>query len=221
MPKPEPINTPQPHPGEPVDPRETEDAHLVARAVGGDETSFEILVTRYTPLVASFLYEKTGSEADTEDLAQEVFLTAYRGMDRLRDGGHFRPWLMQIARSKAIDFHRYNGRRPRVVTVVPMGEDGDEIDLLETVPDRAPSANQRLRDDQTAHIVLRETEKIKDKYRVVLQMRLIGEITTQEIAIRLNMKESTVRMRLHRGLKILRKRLERLNIGFGGEGDAQ
>lgn len=220
MPEPESIQSPSPVSGDPSDLRQGDDATLVAAALAGREVAFEILLARYTPLVASFIYEKTGSEADTEDLAQEVFLTAYRGLDRLRDGGHFRPWLMQIARSKVIDFHRYNGRRPRVVTVVPVGQDGEEVELLESIPDHAPSPNQRLRDDQTAHIVLQETEKIKEKYRVVLQMRLLGDVTTQEIALRLNMKESTVRMRLHRGLKILRKKLERLNVGFGGEGSA-
>jgi RNA polymerase sigma-70 factor (ECF subfamily) len=163
-------------------------------------------------MVVGFLYGKTRCESDAEDVAQEVFLTAYRGLVHLRDSDRVGPWLMRIVRSRLIDHYRRAGRRPQVVTD-PCSEASPEGSLLCQMAEPSPHPGQLAVAAQTRQIILEEIAGMKENYRDILYWRLLGEETSDAIARRLGLRESAVRMRLFRGMRLLRKALKKHGLG--------
>jgi RNA polymerase sigma-70 factor (ECF subfamily) len=115
-----------------------------------------------------------------------VFLLALRRLDSLRDPVRFGGWLAMIARNRATDFHR---RRRETV---------------ELPDDLAGAAND---DEQEALAVLATLKALPEAYRETLVLRLVEGMTGPEIAARTGMTEGSVRVNLHRGMKLLRERL--------------
>lgn len=191
---------------------ELDDHALVARVLDGDDLSFEVLMDRYTPMVVGYLYGKAGSECDVQDLGQEIFLTAFRNLHSLRSRDRFGCWIMRIAHTRLIDHYRANSRKPQTVSL-EIGEEGEES-RTQQVPDSAPGPAARASESQVRDIIFDEIGKMGEKYQVVLYNRLIGGDQVDEIAQRLGIRESAVRMRLLRGLRMLRKALRKYNISL-------
>ena len=78
---------------------ETADAELVARTMAGDRDAFGQIVARHQTLICSLAYNATGSLTQSEDLAQETFLAAWRELRQLREPAKLRAWLCGIARN--------------------------------------------------------------------------------------------------------------------------
>jgi RNA polymerase sigma-70 factor (ECF subfamily) len=123
--------------------------------------------------------------ADVDDLVQEVFLTAMRRLATLRDPAAFPAWLAAIARNHATDHLRR--RRP------------ETVELSENV---AASS-----DEWQARVVLDVVRSLPEAYRETLILRLVEGMTGPEIAVRTGLTEGSVRVNLHRGMKLLRARL--------------
>ncbi len=81
-------------------------SELVARVLTGDLQAFAVLYDQYGRLVRAICYDRLGNQADAEDLAQEVFLRAFRKLDQLQNKDRFGYWLVGIARRMAIDWQR-------------------------------------------------------------------------------------------------------------------
>jgi RNA polymerase sigma-70 factor (ECF subfamily) len=188
------------------------DCDLVRRTLEGEELAFEVLMERYTPMVLGFLSGKTGSPSDAEDLAQEVFLTAYRGLVNLRASDRVGPWLMSIVRNRLIDHYRASSRRPRLVAL-DGGLGGEENSILEITKDPSVGPGECTAAAQSRHLILEKIAGLKEKHRSVIYRRLIGEESIDAIARQMGLKESTVRMRWLRGIRILRKTLLKCGIG--------
>jgi RNA polymerase sigma-70 factor, ECF subfamily len=157
---------------------------LVRAAQHGDRPAFEALYTRFGRLVHGVLLCRVG-RADVEDLVQEVFLTAFERLSTLRDPSAFGGWLAAIARRRAID-HR---RRLRPADELP-----DDVAAPET--GHAEAAQ-----------ILAVIERLPDAYRETLVLRLVEGMTGPEIAARTGLTEGSVRVNLHRGMKLLRENL--------------
>jgi RNA polymerase sigma-70 factor, ECF subfamily len=188
-----------------------EDDDLVDRVLRGQDVAFEALMDRYSPMVMGFLSGKLRKPGDVEDLAQEVFLSAFRRLNSLRSAERFGPWLMRITRNQLTDFYRSRARRPQLVSELPNPDD-DNIRPWEWERDRRPGPRQLASESETRNVVFEEIGRLGDKYRDVLHMRLLGESTTEEIAEQLGLLTVTARMRLYRGMGMLRKALKRRGL---------
>ncbi|HVL67680.1 MAG TPA: sigma-70 family RNA polymerase sigma factor [Vicinamibacterales bacterium] len=164
-----------------------EDALLVRRARDGDESAFARLYARYARTIHGVLLARV-STADAEDLVQEVFLTAWRGLDTLRDPAAFGGWLSRIARNRATDLQR------RAI---------DAVDLPQHLeaPGTAGAAAE-------ANAVLDVIRTLPEAYRETLVLRLVEGLTGPEIAERTGLTAASVRVNLHRGMKLLREQLK-------------
>ena len=76
------------------------DKDLVAKALAGDRDAFSHIVSRYQSLICSLAYSATGSLGQSEDLAQETFITAWKRLRHLREPGKLRAWLCGVARNR-------------------------------------------------------------------------------------------------------------------------
>ena len=166
----------------------SDDARLVRCARDGDEGAFACLYERYARVIHGLLLARAPS-ADVEDLVQDVFLSAWNRLDALRDPAAFGGWLSAIARNRATDFHR------RAVESVEL-----PADL--TAPDGTAARTE-------ARAVLETIARLPDAYRETLMLRLVEGLTGPEIAGRTGLTPASVRVNLHRGMKLLREKLER------------
>jgi RNA polymerase sigma-70 factor (ECF subfamily) len=159
-------------------------ASLVAAARDGDQEAFGRLYDLYGPMVHGILLARV-PWGEVDDLVQDVFLMAFRRLHTLRDCSAFGAWLAMIARNRAMDFHR----RSREMTELPE-------DLA-----------QRSGKEAEAQEVLALIRSLPEAYRETLVLRLVEGMTGPEIAERTNLTPASVRVNLHRGMKLLRERL--------------
>jgi RNA polymerase sigma-70 factor, ECF subfamily len=162
------------------------EARLVSAARDGDRAAFAELYRLNVRMVHGVLLASV-PRPDVDDLVQDVFLRAMRRLDTLRDPAAFPGWLAAIARNRAADFHR---RRP---------PDREELPEQLAAPDR---------DRTEALAVLAVIRRLPEAYRETLVLRLVEGMTGQEIADRTGLTPASVRVNLHRGMKLLRARLE-------------
>jgi RNA polymerase sigma-70 factor (ECF subfamily) len=166
----------------------SDDAALVRASCGGDESAFAELYARYARMIHGVLLARV-PRADADDLVQEVFLTAWRGLDSLRDPAAFGGWLSTIARNRAIDFHR-------------QAVETRELPLQLEAPGRVGAHAE-------AQAVLETIRSLPEAYRDTLVLRLVEGMTGPEIAARTGLTAASVRVNLHRGMKLLREKLDR------------
>jgi len=165
-------------------PERSPDADLVIAARDGDRVAFGRLHERYAPMVHGILLSRV-PRGEVEDLLQDVFLKALRQLGALRDADAFGGWLARIARNCAADFHR--GRREE-----------------ETLNDEVMAASST---DIEAIRVLSVIRTLPEAYRETLVLRLVEGMTGPEIAARTGLTPGSVRVNLHRGVRLLREKL--------------
>jgi RNA polymerase sigma-70 factor (ECF subfamily) len=160
------------------------EAALVVAACSGDRSAFEELFRRYARVVHGILLARARA-SEANDLVQDVFLAALEKLPTLRAPGAFAAWLAAIARNRATDFHR---SRPPTEPL-----DGDV----------GRSDEGYLEAEQ----ILATIQGLPLAYRETLVLRLVEGMTGPEIAARVGLTPESVRVNLHRGLKMLRERL--------------
>ena len=165
-----------------------DDGKLVRLALEGDSAAFTRLYERYGRVVHGLLLARAGRD-DVEDLVQDVFLTAWRRLEDLRDPAAFGGWIAMIARNRATDFHR---RRP------------DFVELPEHLESPGTASGEA-----DANVALAAIRSLPDAYRETLILRLVEGLTGPEIAERTGLTPGSVRVNLHRGMKMLREKLHR------------
>jgi RNA polymerase sigma-70 factor (ECF subfamily) len=165
------------------------DASLVEAVRRGDRRAFEQLYALYAPMVHGILLARV-PRAEVDDLAQDVFLSVFRKLDTLRDGIAFGGWLAMIARNRAMDFYRSRH---------------ETEDLSEDIARRAETEEKA-----EAARALEAIRGLPEAYRETLILRLVEGMTGPEIAERTGLTPASVRVNLHRGMKLLR---EKLGIG--------
>ena len=165
-----------------------DDGKLVRSAVDGDATAFTALYERYGRVVHGLVLARVGHDA-VEDLVQDVFLTAWRRLDDLRDPAAFGGWIAMIARNRATDFHR---RRQ------------DFVELPENLESPGTASGEA-----DANLALAAIRSLPDAYRETLILRLVEGLSGPEIAERTGLTPGSVRVNLHRGMKMLREKLHR------------
>ena len=179
------------------------DGELVARILRGDQRAFEVLVQRYSPLVLRVVRGVLARSADVEDIAQEVFLRAYRSLGQIEAGSRLAPWLVRIAVNLCYDHLRRLRRR-------------GERSFSELGPQEARVVDTLLHDEAALHAVdrlfLREVaEKLVGQLapqdRAVLLLKEREGMDTREVARVLGCSETAVRLRLFRARRALRKLL--------------
>src|SRR5438046_785118 len=171
------------------------DSELVTRSLAGNRDAFGWIVARYQSLLCSLAYSATGSLSQSEDLAQETFVTAWKQLADLREPEKLRSWLCRISRNLTYDALRRQGREP-----VHKAESLDEIDdSQEPIP--LPSDHVVSREEEA--VLWRLIERIPESYREPLVLFYREHQSIETVAAALDLSEDAVKQRLSRGRKLL------------------
>ena len=163
-----------------------EGIRVVEAAQRGDRSAFGDLYARYWRTVRGIVMSRVPL-IEVDDLVQEVFLSAMQRLTSLRDPAAFPAWLATIARNHATD---------RLRRLMPTAELNEDLALADA-------------DRTEALFILSAIRNLPPAYGETLTLRLIEGMTGPEIAARTGLTEGSVRVNLHRGMKLLRDRLER------------
>jgi RNA polymerase sigma-70 factor (ECF subfamily) len=174
---------------EPASPARDDDA-LARRAAGGDRAAFAALVERYGQPVLSLCYASSLDRQTAEELAQDVFLAAWRGLPRFRGGSSFATWLFAIARNACVDRARRRSARPRTTPL-------EAYHALEAPP--APAGDARR--------ALEAAAELSAPLREALLLREVQGLSYDEIAELQAVPVGTVRSRLSAARSAVANRL--------------
>lgn len=185
---------------------ESQESALVAAAASGDASALRALIGHYLPLIRYYINGKVRGTTDADDLVQETLIRFYTHLGDLRRADRIGPWLLKIARNEVAMYYRREQRR--IQHEIPLNEANSEYPrppAARIANTASPALHTELTEAQ--EFIDRAIDGLSDRYRIVLHLRLKDELTSKEIAGLLGLRESAVRMRLKRGLKLLRDRL--------------
>ena len=175
------------------------DAELVNATLAGSRDAFGQIVSRYQSLICSLAYSATGSLGQSEDLAQETFITAWKHLGHLRERNKLRSWLCGIARNRINNFLRREGREP--VREAESLENVAESHSAEPLP-----VEYTISKEEEA-ILWRSLEKIPESYREPLVLYYREHQSVEAVAEELELSVDTVHQRLSRGRKMLQEQV--------------
>ena len=171
------------------------DPELVAQSLNGNREAFGQIITRYQSLICSLAYSATGSLGQSEDLAQETFITAWKRLGHLREHNKLRAWLCGIARFLIGKALRRDGREP--------AHRAEPLEAVEESADVEPLPSERAITKEEAEILWRSIERIPETYREPLVLFYREHQSIRAVAMALDLTEDTVKQRLYRGRKML------------------
>lgn len=184
-----------------------EDEHLLVNAAkSGDMAAFEELVNRYESKILRLTKNITGNREDAEDAMQDAFLKAYAHLDGFQQNSRFYTWLVRIAANEAL--MRLRKRRPGQVSLDEPIE-GDTDLMPRELEDWRPNPEREYAQAELQALMTEVLEKLEPEYRIVLVLRDVEELSTQETADALGISVPNVKSRLLRARLKLREKFNR------------
>ncbi|MCG8373092.1 MAG: sigma-70 family RNA polymerase sigma factor [Balneolales bacterium] len=195
---------------QPTSPRENasassiEDDKLVAEALRGREDSYKKLVDKYDRPIYFHIRKMIKEVEMVEDLVQEVFIKAFKNLQSYSNEYAFSTWLYRIATNHTIDYLRKKKLQTFSINDPIKTKDGEmEVQL----PDNTYATDAPMIKNQRKVIVQNAIADLPEKYRKVIQMRHMEELSYDEIAVELDLPLGTVKAHIFRARELLYKAL--------------
>jgi len=173
-----------------------DEAALVTACLSGEPGAFDLIVERHRRPVYQLCYRYVGNHEDASDLAQDVFLRAYRGLKNFRGQSSLSTWLYRIAVNVCLN---------RVAAKVPQTE---SIDAHQFVDTRAEPASETMLKDERGARVRAAIAQLPPKQRSTLILRMYHEMSHQQIAEAMGSSVGAVKANFFHALGNLKKLLE-------------
>ena len=176
------------------------DVQLIRRILSGDDEAFSILVQKHQKSVHALVWRKIGDFHIAEEITQDTFLRVYKSLATLKDPNLFAGWLYVIANRLCINWSEKN-------TLVMQSLDDTSIEEIEQSSYTHYISEQRESEVSDRHyeIVQRLLQKLPESERTVVTLYYLGEMTAKEIGKFLGVSVNTIKSRLRRAKKRLRK----------------
>lgn len=182
-----------------------EDALVTALRQGVDD-AYEILLQRYQQPVYNLIYRLMNDPSDASDIAQEVFLKIFRNIGSFRGNSSLKTWIYRIAVNEAYNHRRWFSRHQR--REIALGPEEGLRTYADNLADPGRTPFDQAADHETFTLVEAALDKLNPKFRAVVVLRDIEDLSYEEIATVLDVSLGTVKSRILRGREALRKILE-------------
>jgi RNA polymerase sigma-70 factor (ECF subfamily) len=184
--------------GKPANGHEPSDTVILKQAAGGDEQAFGMLYERYVGRIYNYVYYRTGSQYDAEDLTARVFLRAMKHIQNYQDRGiPFSAWLYRIAHNLVANWHRDNSRRQEIALedtyVAQHGREHPEASLLHT-------------EEQEALLTI--IRQLPPERQQLLILKFVEHLSNAEIGQVMGRTEGAIKSLYHRTLLSLRDSMD-------------
>ena len=173
---------------------------LVARVRAGDEEAFRLIFDRYSRPVLGFIFDMVGDRHTAEDLAQETFVRAFRGLGSLRDESKLSTWLFSIAKNVARESLRERRRGGVSVEL-------DDEEVFFELHDDAPTPAGRLLDKELNGVIGKALMKLDEDKRLVFTLKVLQHRSYEEIAEITGFSVGKLKTDLHRARAEMRRRI--------------
>jgi RNA polymerase sigma-70 factor (ECF subfamily) len=185
-----------------------DEAELVSELQAGSETAFDWLVTHYHAPVYNLILSMLGDTSDAADGSQEVFLKAFRGIRKFRQGSSLKTWLYRIAIREALNHKRWFKRHlQKNVSIDAEPEEGHASIEIE---DLGATPFEQLASREIQIAVQHALQEVPDVFRTAVILRDLEGLSYDEVAEVLECSVGTVKSRILRGRRALREFLEPL-----------
>lgn len=186
------------------------DLELVARANNGDQKAYAELMTRYKDAIYFMLLKMINNKTDAEDLTIEAFGKAFKNLSQYSPHYAFSTWLFKIASNNCIDYLRK--KRSNVISI-----DRNFVDAKDTEPqvqlrDETPDPEENLIRSQKAVLMRTIVQKLKPRYRTLIELRYFKEYSYEEISKELGLPLGTVKAQLFRARELLYNTLKNSEV---------
>ncbi len=175
------------------------DEEIVSRVLAGDTVLYEIIMRRYNQLLYRVARSILRNDVEAEDVMQDAYVRAYEHLRQFAGRSEFRTWLTRIAVHEALARLR---REKRFASSGPNQGEGDSMDLLAS---SQPSPERQVADSELRSLLEQSILALPDSYRSVYVLRDVEQMGIEEVSRILDLTESTVKVRLHRARRALRK----------------
>lgn len=179
----------------------------IKQVLKGDQNAFADIVSLYQHKLYQVCYRMLSNKQEAEDIAQEAFVRAYMNLHTFDQKRKFSTWLYRIATNLCID--RIRKKKPDYYLDAEVaGTEG--LDLYSQIAAEDQLPEETLVQMELQERIQYEIGRLPDKYRSVIVLKYIEELSLQEISDILDMPLGTVKTRIHRGREALRKQLNNL-----------
>ena len=188
------------------------DRRLVRRLKAGDERAFQEMVLTYQDRIFGLVFRMLGNRQEAEDVAQEVFISVYRGIGNYRGEGKLYTWMYRIASNTCKNRIKYlkgrNFHRASDIDETPAahtkGEDGGPVVALQSV---VPGPEATVQGNRLQEAVQRELANLEPEHRLLIVLRDVQGLSYQDILKITGLNQGTLKSRLHRARLALKSRL--------------
>jgi RNA polymerase sigma-70 factor (ECF subfamily) len=194
-------------------PAKTETLHpdelLIERVKKGDIAAYNDIVARYYDRIFARVSQLLKNKQDAEEVTQDAFIRAQRGLDSFRGDASFSTWLYQIATNLAHNRYWYWFRRKRDQSISldqPLGEDGD-LTLENLMPSEGENPAEATVTQEFVDRVSECMHDLNEKHKEVLILRNVKNLSYDEIAEQLEISVGTVKSRIARARESLREQM--------------
>ncbi|UQD50790.1 RNA polymerase sigma factor SigW [Bacillus methanolicus] len=179
----------------------------IKEVIKGDQNAFGEIVELYKDKVFQLCYRMLGNRHEAEDIAQEAFIRAYVNINSFNINLKFSTWLYRIATNLCID--RIRKKKPDYYLDAEVsGSDG--LTMYSQIAADTALPEEELQSLELQETIQKEISKLPEKYRTVIVLRYIEELSLNEISEILDLPLGTVKTRIHRGREALRQQLRYL-----------
>ncbi|HOS40366.1 MAG TPA: sigma-70 family RNA polymerase sigma factor [Spirochaetota bacterium] len=178
------------------------DDAVIARVLAGDADAFEEIIKRYNDKLFRYVYSKVNNYDEAADVTQDIFVMAYESLASFRGESKFYTWLFSITINYCKN-HQKKSRRQASVSI----NRPDDTEFEMQIHDERVDIEAGVIDRDSLRIVKEELFKLPDDYREILVLRDIEGYSYNNISSMLSINLANVKVRIHRGREMLKKRL--------------
>jgi RNA polymerase sigma-70 factor (ECF subfamily) len=184
------------------------DGILVEQALAGDQSAFDILVSRYHRLLMSYIFGFLKDSEQVYDVLQHVFLKLYVSLPILLTNVSLKGWLLQVARNRCLDELRKRCRRAEIpFSDLEWKYREEELSPIEAITDPEPLPEEVIERIELHRLLQEAMFSLPPKLRSIVHLHCFRQLSYSEIGSMLEMPESTVKTYFYRSLPLLRREL--------------